>query len=108
MVSVLKRGECDERTCVFTLEVVKFGRKIANANSENDQQLRGRIRFAYFFQPAVLRALAYMRPIAPMPMRPIVGWLSEWASGETWGFGTDRAIQCRSTRASEWRSQLIH
>lgn len=53
MVNVLKRGECDERTCIFTLEVVKFGRKIANADSENDQQSLGGYTICILFPARV-------------------------------------------------------
>ena len=62
-------------TLIGAFQGLKLFREIADADSGNegwdgDRQWKG----AYFFQPASARWFAYMVPIAPMPMRPIVGW----------------------------------
>ena len=61
-----------------------------------------------FFQPASEMYLAYIFPMAPIPMRPIVGCSYSGASGVTFGrsiMGAD-SCSCRWSGGREKRGEL--
>lgn len=42
----------------------------------SEDEAMGRFQGTYFFQPASESSFAYMAPMAPIPIKPIVGWSS--------------------------------
>lgn len=61
----------------------------------------------YFFHPACERYLAYILPMAPIPMRPMVGCASAGLVGLISGLKRDMAVSARVVGVADLRGTSL-